>query len=84
LPPPAGADASGASSKASTTTGLPVSGVVVPLQLRSPLGTLSFFSTTMVFGTAVDITLSELVLESFFPADAATTLALAQLARSAA
>ena len=56
------------------------SGVVVPLQLRSPLGTLSFLSTTMVFGTAVDITLSERVLESFFPADAATAQALARLA----
>ena len=30
---------------------------------------LSFFSTTMVFGTPVDITLSELALETFFPAD---------------
>jgi len=56
------------------------SGVVVPLQLRSPAGTLSFLSTTMVFGTAVDITLAELVVESFFPADAATVQALARLA----
>jgi len=62
---------------------LPLSGVIVPLQLRSPLGTLSFFSTTMVFGTAVDITLSELVLESLFPADAATAQALARLATDA-
>ena len=30
---------------------------------------LSFFSTTMIFGTPVDITLSELALETFFPAD---------------
>jgi transcriptional regulator with XRE-family HTH domain len=47
-------------------------GVVVPLRLMSGAGILSFFSTTMVFGTPVDITLSELALESFFPADAAT------------
>jgi hypothetical protein len=33
---------------------------------------LSFFSTTMVFGTPVDVTLSELALETFFPADAPT------------
>ena len=33
---------------------------------------LSFFSTTTVFGTPLDITLSELAIESFFPADAAT------------
>jgi hypothetical protein len=40
--------------------------------LRLGRQTLSFFSTTMVFGTPVDITLSELALETFFPADEAT------------
>ena len=53
-----------------------LAGVVVPLQLNSALGTLSFFSTTTVFGTPVDITLSELAIESFFPADAATAEAM--------
>jgi transcriptional regulator with XRE-family HTH domain len=48
-------------------------GVVVPLQFSTEDGVLSFFSTTTVFGTPVDITLSELALESFFPADAATS-----------
>jgi len=32
-------------------------------------GKLSFISTTTVFGTAVDITLAEIAIESFFPAD---------------
>jgi hypothetical protein len=41
---------------------------------------LSFFSTTTVFGTPVDITLSELALEAFYPADAATAQALRSLA----
>ncbi len=50
--------------------------VVVPLVLRTPAGTLSFISTTTVFGTPVDITLSELALETLFPADAATAAAL--------
>ena len=50
--------------------------VVVPLVLDTPAGTLSFISTTTVFGTPLDITLSELALETFFPADAATTRAL--------
>jgi transcriptional regulator with XRE-family HTH domain len=54
-------------------------GVVVPLQLATPSGTLSFISTTTVFGTPVDITLSELALETFFPADAATAQALRRL-----
>jgi hypothetical protein len=30
------------------------------------------FSTLATFGTALDITLAELSIESFFPADAAT------------
>ena len=47
-------------------------GVVVPMRLVSPVGELSFFSTTTVFGTPMDVTLSELAIESFFPADEAT------------
>ena len=46
--------------------------MVVPFQLHTEVGVLTFFSTTMVFGTPVDITLAELAIESFFPADAAT------------
>jgi transcriptional regulator with XRE-family HTH domain len=57
-------------------------GVVVPLQLRTDAGTLALFSTTTVFGTPIDITLSELAIEAFFPADAATTDALRQLTRA--
>jgi hypothetical protein len=55
-------------------------GIVVPLQLVTDAGVLAFFSTTTVFGTPVDITLSELAIESFFPADAHTAAALARLA----
>jgi transcriptional regulator with XRE-family HTH domain len=58
-------------------------GVVVPLRLVTNGGTLSFFSTTTVFGTPVDVTLSELALESFFPADAATAEALRRMATRA-
>jgi hypothetical protein len=58
-------------------------GVVVPFQLRTEAGTLSFLSTTTVFGTPVDITLSELALECFYPADAATAEHLHALARAA-
>ena len=50
--------------------------VVVPMRLRTEAGTLSFFSTTTVFGTPVDVTLSELAIEAFFPADAETAEAL--------
>jgi transcriptional regulator with XRE-family HTH domain len=46
--------------------------VVVPFRLLTERGMLSFISTTMIFGTPVDITASELAIESFFPADADT------------
>jgi hypothetical protein len=51
-------------------------GIVVPLELVIQDGKLAFFSTTTVFGTPVDVTLSELAIESFFPADRATAEAL--------
>ena len=51
-------------------------GVVVPLQLRTDDGVLEFISTTTVFGTPLDITLAELAIESFLPANAATAAAL--------
>ncbi|HET9642237.1 MAG TPA: helix-turn-helix transcriptional regulator [Burkholderiaceae bacterium] len=62
-------------------------GVAVPLQLRTECGLLSFLSTVTVFGTPVDITLSELAVEAFFPADTSTAEALRRLSdrqRSAA
>lgn len=46
--------------------------VFVPLELETPAGVLSFISTTTVFGTPVDVTVAELALESFFPANAPT------------
>jgi transcriptional regulator with XRE-family HTH domain len=58
-------------------------GVVIPLRLVSEGAILSFFSTTTVFGTPLDITLSELALEAFFPADPTTAEALSRLARTA-
>jgi transcriptional regulator with XRE-family HTH domain len=51
-------------------------GVVVPLRLNSHDTCLSLFSTTTLFGTPMDISLAELAIESFFPADAATAEAL--------
>jgi len=46
--------------------------IAVPLQIETAAGVLSLLSTTTVFGTPLDITLSELAIESFFPADART------------
>lgn len=58
-------------------------GIVVPLVLRAGDEVLSFVSTTTVFGTPVEVTLAELALESFFPADAATAAFLRKLAAAA-
>lgn len=41
----------------------------MPVQLRTDAGVLSLISTTTVFGTPNDVTLAELALETFFPAD---------------
>lgn len=54
--------------------------VVIPFQLRMPIGTLSFISTTLLFGSPTEVTLSELAVELFFPADIATSEALRALA----
>src|ERR1700676_1431506 len=43
--------------------------VAIPFRMRLNDEVLSFISTTMIFGTPVDITLSEIALETFFPAD---------------
>lgn len=57
----------------------------VPLRLRTTAGVeLSFFSTIATFGTALDITLSELAIESFFPADPQTAEILRESATNAA
>ena len=61
-----------------------VLGVAMPLQLRSPGGVLSFISTVTVFGTPLDVTLQEIALETFFPADADTAAALQRIAASGA
>lgn len=63
---PAGADAAPA--------------IVVRFQLDTILGRLSFFTTTTMFGSPLEITLSELALECFYPADART----AEIVRHAA
>jgi transcriptional regulator with XRE-family HTH domain len=59
--------------------GLRAHDVVLPLQLRHGEAELAFFSTVATFGTPLDITVAELVIESFFPADAPTAAALREL-----
>jgi transcriptional regulator with XRE-family HTH domain len=52
------------------------SGIAATLRLATPAGTLSFITTTMVFGTPSEVTLAELAVEAFWPADDATAAAL--------
>ena len=56
------------------------SAIVHPLRLRMGSEILSFISTITVFGTPLDVTLSELAIESFFAADELTAHTLRQMA----
>ena len=65
--PPGGAD-------------VPPSGAIaVPLRLDAGDRVLTFISTIATFGTAVDVTVAELSIEAFFPADAITAATLREL-----
>jgi transcriptional regulator with XRE-family HTH domain len=56
--------------------------VVLPLRVRVAGHELSFLSTTTVFGSPLDVTVAELAIESFYPADADTAAAVRVLADS--
>ena len=60
--------------------GGPAREIVAPLRIRSGGRELAFLSTVTTFGTAFDITVSELAIESFFPADQATAAAVRAIA----
>lgn len=54
--------------------------LVTPLRICLGDRELAFLSTVATFGTPVDVTVAELMVESFFPADEATAQLLATLA----
>ena len=56
--------------------------LAVPFRMQAGNNVLSFVSTTMVFGTPLDVTLSELALETFFPADEGTAAFLREMAKT--
>jgi transcriptional regulator with XRE-family HTH domain len=56
----------------------PRGAIAVPLRLADGDRELTFISTVATFGTAVDVTVAELSIEAFFPADAQTAAALAE------
>jgi transcriptional regulator with XRE-family HTH domain len=54
--------------------------IVLPLQIRYGSDRLSFFSTLTTFGTAADVTLAELSVEAFYPADSQSAALVADVA----
>ena len=54
--------------------------LVVPLQMTSEYGDLALLYATTVFGSPRDVTLDEIAIETFFPADRATAEVLAEMA----
>ena len=50
--------------------------ILLPLRIRDGDVELAFFSTISTFGTPIDITLAELAIEAFYPANARTAARL--------
>ena len=67
---------------ASRAVPIPADSVVVPFRMKLGDDVLSFMSTTMTFGTPLDVTLAEIAIETFFPADPATAQQLRALAET--
>lgn len=70
--------------KSNRPTRVEPDGIVHPLRLAHGDTVLSFISTITVFGTPLDVTLSELAIESFFPADEQTRTVLVRLGKERA
>jgi hypothetical protein len=61
----------------------PLDSILVPLRLETPHGEVSLISTTIIFGAPLDVTLSEIALETFFPADAESEKLIREIAAMA-
>jgi transcriptional regulator with XRE-family HTH domain len=57
--------------------------IAIPMRLRTDDGELAFITMLATFGTAIDITLDELAIETFLPADARTAEVLTKRQHSA-
>lgn len=55
--------------------------ILVPFRMATPLGELSLFTTLTTFGTPLDVTIDELAIELFFPADNRSDEMLHEMAR---
>jgi hypothetical protein len=60
----------------------PAPRLLVPFIVELPVGRASLFTTRTFFGSPLDVTLEELCIELFYPADMASESLLRQVARS--
>jgi transcriptional regulator with XRE-family HTH domain len=58
--------------------------LLVPFRFQTPLGEVSLFTTITTFGTPLDVTIDEIAVELFFPADDASDVMLHAAAAAAA
>ena len=58
--------------------------IVVPFRMSTPLGEVAMFTTLTTFGTPLDVTVDELALEMFSPADDRSAATLRELAGATA
>lgn len=56
--------------------------IAIPFELKLGGQALSFISTTTIFGTPVDVTLSELAIEAFYPVNSETAAAMQAMAKA--
>lgn len=56
--------------------------IALPFELKVGDQLLSFIATTTIFGTSVDVTLSELAVEAFFPTNTETSAAMQAMAKA--
>ena len=70
----------GAPGSSATPTGHVDHDLVIPLRMATPYGDLALLYAATVFGSPRDVTLDEIAIETFFPADASTAHILRSLA----
>lgn len=58
--------------------------LLVPFRFETPLGEVSLFTTLTTFGTPLDVTIDEIAVELFFPADDASEAILREAASASA
>lgn len=74
----------GVPGSAASAAGHPGHDLAIPLQMATPYGDLAFLYTATVFGSPRDVTLDEIAIETFLPADTPTAHILRSVTDAAA